>query len=162
MATENKKLVRSCVQQWEDKSTDELLARFAEPMNETEFSALKKILKTRRVRIPTHHGEVTEDPTANVQRVIQIEELANVEIGRDQRKPGMGWLESVSVVAGIVVAVLLWQRSVWVSVSLGVLTGLAVYAGGAFARMFWREMGTRRGTLDMPQPPRARQKGPHR
>lgn len=151
MATENKKAVRNCVAEFKDLSTEELLKKFAAPMTDTEYAAIVKLLKTRRVEIPSEHGEVTEDEAANVQRVIQIEELANVEIGRDKRKPGMGKLEWVSVIVGIVVAIFLWQRSMWISVGFGLTCAIVVYCIGAFARRFWREMGTKGGTLDIPE-----------
>ncbi|MDO4937373.1 MAG: hypothetical protein Q4E62_05590 [Sutterellaceae bacterium] len=156
MATENKKAVRNRVTQLKDTPTEVLLEKFASSMTDTDYAAIVKILKSRKVEIPAEHGPVTEDEEANVQRVIQIEELSRAEIGLEKRKPGMGALEWTSVIVGMVSTIFLWQRSTLVSVLFGLGMALLVYTIGAFGRKFWREMGTKRGTFDVPENTRRR------
>ena len=151
MATENKKAVRNRIAQLKDTKTEVLLEKFASPMTDTDYAAIVRILKNRKVEIPAEHGTVTEDEEAQVQRVIQIEELSHVEVGREKRKPGLGPLEWVSVIVGMVATIFLWQRSTLVSVLFGLGMALLVYTIGVFGRKFWREMGTKRGTFDTPE-----------
>ncbi len=148
MATENKKAVREAATRLQQKRTEELLAIYAGPMTETEFAAVTRLLKARRVQIPAEHGEVTEDPQAHVQRVITIEELQHAEIGREKRSAGMGPLEWVSVALGILVTIFVWPRSPWVAALMGFGVALGLYGICTFLRRFWREMGTKRGRIE--------------
>ncbi len=151
MATENKKAVRSRMAEFKDLDTAVLLEKFAQPMTQTEYGAIVKLLNQRKVEVPSQHGEVSMDEEAPTQRVIQIEELAKVEVGVSQHKSGMGALEWVSVVVGMIATILLWQKSTIAAIFYGLGAALVVYTIGAFGRRFWREMGTQSGSLDAPQ-----------
>lgn len=138
MAQINKKAVREAAREFKEKTTEELRARYAEPMTESECAAIERVLRERGAKIPEIHGEVRPEG----QHVITAEEFGTLgNVVAEKRKFGLGFSEGVSLVVGIILTVVLWQKNEAVALFYGAGCAIILYGVLHYAGNFWREMG---------------------
>lgn len=146
MPITSKKKLRTRYNELNQKSTDELLSIYSGEMTELTFEAIQKILSVRNVKIPDKHGPVSEDQSMT--HIITLDDLANVKT-EETKFEGMGWIEGISFVSGIIVIFFTMRYSILLSIVCGVVTSALFFVGMRFLRKTWREIGLKNGkTLD--------------